>query len=475
MKIVLIVVAISLISCAEYAFSSPQSTQDGTGKRGNPDEGRLSPRLQEQARLAREARDRRLGYELEGGRSYSEILIPSPISETQLARYASILQLSEAQNNQFIALWDQYRESEWTYRLESIQPLIDRSGDQSKMQDTVEYLGLFEDRGEAIKQLLGNNENLFENLRTFLTESQIELLPRARDACTRDRWIVFLHAVPGAKVDLSNQLWVFSSAGYDLTPLNAKVFANDLFAYEKAATRLIQDAIDTRIANVLKGGAVKQKMDQVVAAAAEGSISEEQLIEQFNALKQQRMTIHLPRWKAYKRVQELNRQYVDTFAEQLPMESGDMLMQWFRESTYRAVYPDPYDAAPVFLASLSLDHLTTEQTATLQSVYDSFISKRDELSQVMVDEYLKWHDNIESNAGFEDSEYDSYKERMRALQRDRKRNATSSLSVLQSLLSSQQFHRIKSALEQYTKKSEQFESAASARALAGAAWPGSHD
>lgn len=422
---------------------------------------------------------RDLGYRIEHGRAYWEIVIPSPIDREQLARYSSLLALSDAQRMQLTNLWEHYRERDWAFRMEHVQPLVDRSGDIAETRDLRAFRDLVVDRTRTVQDLEPQEQRLFTALKPFLTDAQKQLLPRLSDARIRARWLEFIRGCPGANLDLSIELWHLAQGGRDLGQPNEELEAA-LLQYERELTQLVQTAIDLRVSNMLDGGAIRLDMQELVEAAdaearASGSFDEPAFIDRFRSLRWEKDQLNARRYQAYERIQKLNLEYVERLASLLPSDTGALLREWFMETAHPVVYPDPFDAQIVIDATLALEDLGADQRATIEAVADAYEQRRDRLGIAMARAYRQWHKTEGSSDGFNEDRYIEYRDRMRTLQMQRQSNSREATNVLRSLLSSGQLSAIQSALKTYEDTAAAFDLSRSRLDSPRYDWPGRHD
>lgn len=407
------------------------------------------------------------------------IFIPSPINERQLEHLAHILELSSAQLLQFRTMYQNYLADDQAFRAEKIQPLWDRSADITALNvngrpPTVEFAEQFaelmKDRQAAVALLWQMEDRFLSRIETYLAEEQVQFLPRAKSLRVRQRCRVTPSQFPGSKFDLSEILFEIIKTE-ELQLERPDQYKSLQIKYEASATPLFQTAMDCKLRCTIEGTLLQAYVGDI----GNLPIEMEKRSEKARPLRIEHNDLRNELATAEKAIYDLNREYVELLADELPNDAGEEFRKWFRESTYRIIYPNPFDLERVFHDAMSIETLSADQAALLDVVRSEFMSRRDELSISMEKEYLQWRFYVISNSGYEFAVYRDYQPRMLRMQQQRRENAEAALATLAGVLDTEQLALLSPAIGKYHERSDQFDQLRKKVAQSGRSWPPATD
>jgi hypothetical protein len=453
-----------------------------------PDEiwERIKPEYQANEKAKAHSR----GYWMKPGKAYPNLQIPPPVTTVQLRRYASFLNLSEAQFSAFQSLYEQYLVDDWSNRENTLQPFMDRASEYSTVrgshlinQDLAdEYTEIVKDRSEILKVIAAREERLFADLIPLLTEAQAARMDEVRSARRCDRLYIPPRwpGSPGLKVDFTIAFQAMQESGVEILPLDPNQFDHDIAQYLALLADRLEQATNASFQCTIESNPIMIEAQEFANATiaqrrAGETVDEAEFVAQYSVIRDRLKPIVARRVQASRRVYDLNVQYLERFTAQLPIETAEELTDWFRMLAYPVVYPNPFNAGPVFEAALALVDITSEQTAILDAVEMNYLDRRDALSQAMVDKYIKWYYETEMRLGHPDSPYHAYQENMSRLQEQRRKSAEEALHVLESTLTPEQFTLLRPALEKYHQLGAAFEKLKKNMPYPERGWPGPFD
>jgi hypothetical protein len=407
-------------------------------------------------------KDFRKGYKYRSKdkkRRYS-LHLPPPIGEGEWRLYADMLMGSDAQTDLFEKLHLRYLEEDWTFREEHAEPLYRRSEDIRAAGDTYEELAtarrfveLLDVQVRVSAQLIPIEERMFAELALHLTEDQLLRLEWVRKQRRRIRSLPVGPTFPAGKIDLALAIRDVEKAGIDCRPHDAEAFDALLWAYDLAVTPLCEQRF-RRGMSILKDGVPLRAQATIVAMDASG---DEPVLQRAEAINEQYMQYNRAYVLAAKRIHDLNRRYLDLFADQLPDEAADALGTWFRERAYPAIFPDPYDFEDVLQKAAEIETLSPEERKGVRAVGIFYEQQHRAICDRMIDEYLAWHVEIKTLSGYEFEPYEAYKTKMRELQGKRKEAAEVAQSLMEGLLTAEEMGRLGESLERWRASALAFE------------------
>lgn len=436
-----------------------------------------APGVSEQADSKASQQARRRGYQAEAGGTYLDLMIPRPIDEQQLERYALVLNLSAAQQEQFHRLYTEYREKDWSYRQSNVQPLWDRSGGLAAVdarsgpysaESVSAKLSLFEQRNAVLQALVAGESRFFEAMTPFLSDEQLALMERVRRMRRRERSRSVATAYPGANVDLIEMLYELNVDGYTVVPSDAQVFDEVMAVYENELTSRLRRAAEQRIDVFCKDLTVRRQTAELVHTIDDRV----ELREAVRPLHEARMALYENAVAADRSVYRLNATYLPRLAELLPMQTAAALVDAYQQTVFRPLYPDPYDATEILEQAQADADVNGDQHAFLLTIKAEYESKRASIAQQMEQKYLQWREQVELRSGYNPDEYDEYQQEMQSLQQRRQEAAHAALESLIDLLDDQQIHRISSLIDAFQQRAAEFEQRRAELARLGQVWPG---
>lgn len=428
---------------------------------------------QEGAADVRETEARRLGYYAEPGKLYLHLVIPGPISKVDYAALADIFDLSDAQRVKFRELYESYLQEDWEYRKQHLQPLWDRSAEvavmsvQPSLEKSEAYAALFADRRSALRPLFEREDRLLMELVPFLAEEQVMKLKRAKNYRLRQRCQAVKGKYPGCNTDLLQYLREIQRSDEDFFVTNSEEFQSRIEEYDAAATHLFETAAERRVDAMVENNRCMSQSRYIYDNEQDEKLS----FLKRRAIDLEKIAMNEKVLFANRAIHDINRKYLDIFAALLSPKHGEELTRWFLESTYRGVYPDPYDLTDMFAQLLNGESLTAEQKTIVGAIQEDFDRRRNELSERMIKEYLDWNAHMEIRSGYEIAKYEEYQKTMEKLQNQRADNAFKAVESVIGMLEENQRTEVEAAATEFRDRIKEFENYRAELARQGRDWP----
>jgi len=366
------------------------------------------------------------GYFVEPGREYTVLPLPRPINRSDLALWAKILVLSDAQRAELDRLFDDYASRELAYHLEHVQDLWEQTTDLiPSWQDvgraeTLARLMVVE-CARARRELEVIERRLFDELEAILAETQIELLGCVKRLRQRDAH-GYPARLPGVKFDIILALHWMHQQGFDLKPHDPELFDELLFSYEVSLTSLIFRCGQQRprlLSEAIVGVAKKIEFGSGAAADAVDAV----------VRRRHRRIVGLE-----KPIYTLNSEYVELLSPLLPEEAGQHLTaQWLR-TVYPTVYPDRTNAAVLLDAAAAIEDLTPEQREKIAAIRAWYELARQEICERMARRYMLWRVYWANKLGYDRKRFAEFDTRMRQMHNQRCGDARAVIDQLAELL-----------------------------------------
>jgi hypothetical protein len=252
-----------------------------------------------------------------------------------------------------------------------------------------------------------------------------------------------------------------------MTIFNPEELESQEAAYDSAATHLFEMASERRLDSMVKSSRFLAQAREIYETEKDEKLS----ILRREALGLERDAVNEKLLFANRSIYDLNKKYIDVFAVHLPPEQAEEFRKWFREYTYRSVYPDPYDLSAFFKKLLGGDALKPEQKVVVGAIQDDYARRRDELSDKMVTEYLRWYAGLEVHNGYQIAVYEEYQNTMEKLQGQRADNADKAIESVMDVLDDEELGQVQAAAADFRKHVKEFEDYRAELAKQGRDWP----
>jgi len=435
--------------CAKGDDGIPGAQGAAAGSEMRPEEPAEKEELQEGYR-----------YRPEDDRTYYVLDLPDPIGKREWQRYAGMLILGDAQMRLFEKLHTAYLEEDRRFREKEVEPLYEQSAGISgkgdlyqNLETAAQFADLISAEMRLLDPLAAIEARMFTQLEPYLTEDQLLRLERVRKQRARIRSAASGSEFPAGKLDLAWAIRELIDAGIDCTPRDAETFDATLWAYDVAATPLFERRYEKAM-RILRHGVPLRVEAMVLGATA---TDDEGVRARARALKEEYYKDNREYALVAKRIHDLNRRYLDLFADQLPNEAAEALVTRFRDRAYPVIFPDPYDFADVLKRAAEIESLSPEERKGVHAVRIVYEQQHKAISDRMVDEYVAWHVEIITRSGYEFEPYEAYKTEMQELQEKRKEVAEVACSLLEGLFTPEEWEALVEPIGAWRKSALAFE------------------
>jgi len=413
------------------------------------------------------------------GVTYVAVYLPPAIGSAEIDWYAAVLRLSQAQRQKLDHLFRQYQQRDRLIRSERIAPLMERSAEHARRQNAEgvsaelaqSYIELFESRTEVVQHLVASEQRLFQALSEVLTDAQRGRLDRVKWMRTRRHATPFLEGMsPGADLDLSIQIIEMDrDQAHGAVSADRRRLAEILIEYEQLLTTRVEQLAEF-CATQLREGTIALNRARIHEIARQVQTHQE-LVDRAGHLQDEILSINRKRHRLFRRIHDLNSKYLDTLAEHLSQPYAAELVQWFRQSAYPVVYPNPFDAAPVFDGALEIESLEQDQRGLVNALKQQYVERRSRVSAAMVSEYMDWHQLTEQQGGYDPAVHEQYSAQMAKLQGQRHDAAIEAIGLLKANLNEAQLAQIRRQLNQFERQSNDFRKLKDKLASQQRSWP----
>ncbi len=421
---------------------------------------------------------RQHGYISQPRTSYLMLPLPKPISKNELAHLADVLELSDAQMQQFDVLHEQYLDDGWAYRKTDVQPLYDQSAKLSNASNRnsplwSDEVAALHDTCYDIRTMLHTYDNkLLEAMRPFLSDEQLQYLKRAYSLRQRQRDRQRIAAYMGARYDLSERLFELKQAGSDMSASDPELFNNLLRDYETQATTLFHAFDDHHCAIRSQTRALSSRMAELSQLVADGKKTRDEVLPEATVLQDQRLTLRDQAFGYEGRLHDLNNKYLHLLAEQLPDATAYELITWWREELYRYTWPDPFSLDYVFELAATLEQLNTDQQTVVNAAYIEYDNRRATLENLMKQKFTTWNKDVARKSGYDPADHETYAQEMMRVQNQRRDNAARTVDRLRAALTDDQFEHLQPAIDHYELCVQAFDECIERVQQRNSNWPG---
>lgn len=345
-----------------------------------------------------------------------------------------MLNLSESQAGFLKAILRVYQEQDAAFRAEHLQPLwewsaalMENGSSSADLARAISKRDLMLQRDKLVQQIIARENALFDELAEVLSEEQFQQLHRVCLYRQRIRCRIRHYELPSAALDLGEMLdALYEESPFE--PLDHEAFQSLLYGYEEALTSLREQHYRERMKLDAEGGVIlasriATNADDDPAAQAVAQAANSRITQKYQAL-----------WKRAdqfeRRLHELNRVHAGLLADQLPPEASAAFINRFRAAAYPFAYPDPNDIEFIFDAARSIRELTAEQLESIDDLSLLFQHRRDEITERIIDQQMRWSFRQLGCRGYNASEREAHEEEIWSLLDQRSENASQALALL---------------------------------------------
>lgn len=317
------------------------------------------------------------------------------ITRSDLDRYAWLAQLDEADHNVLLAAWSPYRDRALATRRQLVAPLWKASADYGRigpqrLQDVQAALAWHEtvrQRDRALDELLAVDNAYFDAVASMLSPTGAEALEAIGRQRSRDRTNVPRCYVPGSGEDPAALAWSIGKARSDFTDFDTQL-ARVAIEYLDATLEIARRRSAGRARVMGEATLLLARMHEAATDARADGQSNSALHEELRAARERLLEAPADDEATLSRI---NQQFVGRFAEVMPPEAGVVLRTVYRESAFKAVYPDPCDVEPTLRKAMSLLDVADDDPSRrlLQSITETYVDARERESSAMLRDHLE--------------------------------------------------------------------------------------
>lgn len=392
------------------------------------------------------------------GLSYAEFYMPKSIMPGEIAWWADILDLSEAQRLAVTRLYDDFRVRDGAMRDEAMPWIWEESAAISAANDrndnpvTAErYVDLLETRNRLADAVAKSEDHLLDQIDLVLAEAQRAQLMRVRDLRTRMRCTEVPFHYAGSQVDLTVMLYR-GGLGSRFEPRDQEAFQIAIQDYEKQVTNLFSKHERTLLDLIVREMRFLTSIDDPSVdpndpeQSARAKAYAESVVAECVA-----MTTEATRLD--RQLLLVNNRYVDVIAATLPDEPARAFLATFRSVAYPSVYPNPFDITAILDNARILVTLNDDQALALAEIAKLYEKEEKHLSSSMVRRFVEYRDAYLQRRVFDYPAHAQFKQDMTALQNDRSALADKTLVQINGVLLPEQSAEIADEIDTYRKQS----------------------
>jgi hypothetical protein len=413
------------------------------------------------------------GFKPTQGGSYVQLPIPTAIGLDEWARYQDMMTLSEAQRLAMQDAYDRYRRVDWAFRVREAQPLWERSAQIATIQDwsmnleAAEAVRALLDEAHALSPAIRDMETVFlTEIQDLLSDRQVPLLEIVRMRRGRMVGQMIGSPFPALNFDLDDTLAAMMRQGVDVTAKDGVAYDGIMSAWRAGAQALITQHAALRRKLISERISFPARLKRMVATTGETPEAHEFANAQYR--------LGEPSTQAARRLLDLNQQYVDLIAAEIPPLAGQYLRDHFNLAAYPALFPDPADMRRVF-EELGGLNLTDEQRTTIEGIRSDCETTNAATLEVMKRDYLAWKEKTCIRSGFIFDEYNPYADDMQRMQQARIDKCKAAILAIETTLNPDQLNAIRGEYELWRGWLESFEKKRQAVIERHGRWPGPYD
>ena len=259
--------------------------------------------------------------------------LPKEIADSELSRYAILLNLSEAQLESMRRMHAGYIRNINAFMPASVDALTNQSISVAQLKGgSIEYAEgfekLFAARQEFIEKLRDADRDFLDDIAPMMADEQLALLPNIE--LERDRMIY-------SDAFRSSHL---SEARIDLIQLVENAFPEALKQLTDLHVSYLQSIVPV-LKRKSEDAARKLATDSYLLAAMQVQAQEDAPANAAATLADRRRQNLAQQTALGKRLAAINRDFLAKFAEQLGPEDKEKLLNHFRLAAFPSIYPDP--------------------------------------------------------------------------------------------------------------------------------------
>ena len=386
------------------------------------------------------------GFKPKPGVPYTSLSVPPPMSMEEWEVFAKILRLSQEQRRALASTYDEYRRSDWAFRMEHVQPLYDRSAEiasqrrnQVSRETAAQRVALYPARDKVLPEISRIEQAFFGMVAKFLGESQLETLETVRLMRERSNDRCFVSIFPAFYFDLDFALISLVDEGVDVTPDDPEAFSELMHAWRIAAGSLYaRHAEDARL-GLKEGLVLRAEMDDA---------SERGQADLAADLERRFMRVREPATRTARRILELHESYVELLAERLPAMARQRLLDGFHLAAYKPFTPDPCDLTRIF-AAVEEQELSLDQQKRIEEICKPWRAADQAARDRMVADYLKWREDTCTLMSYSSEDFARYSKKMIATFDSRIASAEASMTAVLEILTKSQRREMKKHIDKW--------------------------
>lgn len=325
--------------------------------------------------------------------TYALIELPPSITKRDIARYAVILKLSEAQRQNLNRLFEDYSESITAIMTQS-QPALDEAANAmgKASEKPADMIRAYEDLQSAIepvaKQMRSAEDPLCRELAATLAPEQLQAMPRVRLHRARQNWFIYASWLNANQIDLSELVDIACPDAFAVEPLEAL-----RWEYEQARTaaidRLVRHWTEHQMANLVAMANLN------AVEAADGAPPDQAAKDAAAAATQSRKEFAREAFAAEQQIMEVNRRYLPKFVAGMPADSRDAFRMRYLLRAYPAeILNDPTDPQSLVTLVLARQNLPEEVRAAIDALWTTHHQRQEQLLNQLCAEHDRWIDRF---------------------------------------------------------------------------------
>jgi hypothetical protein len=320
------------------------------------------------------------------------LLVPPPISRHEIARYKTILNLSDAQGTLLDRLHSSYAQQCIKLQEEHGPPIVAAATQLAELNGqfgtAAAHLQLRQLEDQFVASLCKLEQNMLGQLMAALTEQQLEKLDRVRLHRDRRSCSTLMFYVSKSKLDISR---IIEELRLPADAMNA--IEEMLYEYEIRVTPAIIEADKLH----------KQSAPQMTNLQEAGEYDAQgnrlnldrnspETIEWFRQGREAQLRVYARRAIAERRIARVNDDMLPQILTLLSPAEARRVQDTYNARAYRRVYPDNTAPDALVTAVVGSDQLTHEQSEALTSMFSEYRRKHDRLNNTMKDAIDSWRD-----------------------------------------------------------------------------------
>lgn len=377
------------------------------------------------------------------------ITVPDCISEQRLDRYAVILDLSAAQHMAAKASWEVYLqgcESLGNDLVPKMRGLSIEAGnllaEQGYSPVTVStFLSLDQLREDFTKRQARQDDQLFEEIQSTLTDDQLRWMNRVRMHRQRERSKGVLYEMYAARIDLT-QIVESTDLPEDALPTLDPL----LYEYETEITpiivrlRAVENPRVQKLRKVLSDTVYDEQGKRRDFADPSQDHRSQAAFDDIKRIQNTSASLQ-------RQISGVNRNFLPRILDALAPPQRDEIAWMYQTQAYPKVYPDPLDPKGVFDAVVSRRELNSEQRSMVVSLWVEVSRENREIARRMESEVDDWQEKFAKTRSLEG--FEEYQNSLRRLRDQRWQKDRELVSKLPSIIPPEVVSIIADSIRQY--------------------------